>query len=98
MTLGRKDREIINELLENVFTNTDLSLEELYPEINTPEAEEYYKDQCLRIKEVIRHTINTMNRTITGVTEQLPEYPTKIKLSGKMIEIDIPRSEDRPKG
>ena len=30
------------------------------------------------------------------VTEQLPEYPTKIKLSGKMIEIDIPRSEDRP--
>ena len=63
--LGREDREKINDLLVNVFTDNELSLEELWPEMDSEETREYFKEQCSRVREAIRNTINTMNRTIT---------------------------------
>lgn len=67
--LGREDREKINDLLVNVFTDTNLSLEELWPEIDNEETREYFEDQCSRVREAIKNTINTMGRTITVYIE-----------------------------
>lgn len=76
--LGKEDRDKINDLLANVFTDNELSLEELWPEMDNEETREYFEKKCSRIRGAINRAINAMDDEIRVIPVYIEVYSTDV--------------------